>query len=354
MADDFFVFEFEAKQTMGGDNLKYVETDRYFLDVYFNSDPAIDTDWKMHTHEMIWEDIVKIRKLLPKPVKAEVRKGTIKCKNKLNGVFDCSLPVTYMMNLHFYVIRDGKRVEIQNKRGRVQDWRGCHDIRRVLDNTDEPIKDEGIGAVWFFCTQGSFHMTMPSGCGSVPRRRRIPAPFACPINPVIAGGRVDPIDVFNQAPLSGTISQIGFPPTGPPDYYLNAVYGGGVGNDCDGQGPDACDSGNMGANWVNGTHYPNGYGNGVYISGIWRPSGVNGNPTGCSICPYNGNDAPSNPPPATGSGCGDCTYSWNSGIIHWDVVSDGCSQANCQFEESPAFPAATGHGHVRTTGCENI
>ena len=118
--------------------------------------------------------------------------------------------------------------------------------------------------------------------------------------------------------------------------------------------PDACDSGNMGANWVNGTHYPNGYGNGVYISGIWRPSGVNGNPTGCSICPYNGNDAPSNPPPATGSGCGDCTYSWNSGILHWDVVSDGCSQVNCQCEESPAFPAATGHGHVRTTGCENI
>jgi len=35
-------------------------------------------------------------------------------------------------------------------------------------------------------------------------------------------------------------------------------------------------------------------------------------------------------------------------------VSDGCSQANCQCEGSPAFPAATGHGHVRTTGCENV
>ena len=411
IAYDNIIFQIFLEQQMATERASwyYAKYDTYYVDVYIN-EANLNTEWKVHTHTIKpsqWKPFAKDGY----PARGK-RTAQIECRNVLNGKTKCGnqpqpwgpgLPgdtdgeARYWVALrvrahrdlttHPHPLHDGTADFVVGWEGNPWefagencDWTWCPYEMMWQDNETKagrPIS-EAAKRNEVFCRGGIgwFSVLIPPGCsvgkgvqgqfGGGPVVGR----FGCgpkvdgqflPLGPPRAGARPVLEDDWELPgdPFSGiwTNSLGTHNGTGPPDSVMNAVVT--AGNDPLIPWKDAVKEGvyaGKDLNFWNGITYPWGFLNGILIGGEFYPSGETGNPVGCVSCTGTGNPTWGPPLPLpTGTGCGNCTFYWDTGVAAWieSYYSAACSGANCQCPPPP-WDAGSVHGETKSTGCDAI
>ena len=378
----------------------FAPNDTYYVHVYIRN-KNLDTEWQVHTHE------VKYGNWSAKwgPIdthglyQMREREAKIQCHNVLNGKKKCGktltaqqqqLPATpetefeiYEIFLKVTIVRDlttrdppegvyelvprWQDLENLGAAGYVGlvDFGDCPDIREFIShqhNSGQSVPMH-LDRKLSWCLNG--HSIIYQGMGCTPPNQ-IPVQFGCgPLNeegkwipqPEYGFRRIMEND-WSAPKYTGIYSnKIGSNEgVGPPDSVMNSVVAAPLDplvawKDAVKEGDDA----GKDLNWWNGIHYPWGFMNGILIGGEFYPKGELGDPEGCSEC--DGPNPPAWGPPLplpTGTGCGTCTYIWDSGVTAWThySTSAACSGILCDCP-MPPWPglAPEDDGTTRSTGC---
>ena len=403
IAYDSLYFTINLTQTVGTDEARvaayaYAPYDKYYVDVYTHERDT-NTEWKMHTHEVNWIG----QRPGELPQRGVKRRAQIICQNVFNGVHKCgqmpppnggraegdantfeeykeyevALVVRCVRDLGPHPSHEGTAEMVcvhegppYNMTGELCDWTWCSGEMKFIDNeagrgrAPGPALNESVD----WCNLGWFWMGVGPGCSP---GKGIECNFAVGgligqfgCGPLGVDGNFKPIGPGNKPVMPDDWSNSDFDGTwknrlstrggkGTPDSVMNAVV---MGDNPTMPYVDVVQTGataGFGANYWEGMQYTLApFGSGVLISGVFYPSGETGNPTGCVAC--TGTGSPSVPP--TGTGCGTCTFYWDTGVNVWteSYYSVACSGGNCKCPAEPGWPAGSVHGETKSTGCIGI
>ena len=378
----------------------FAPNDTYYVHVFIRN-TKLDTEFQVHTHEVKYKDWSA--KWGPYDThgftQRRERRAEIQCRNVLNGKRKCGktltaqqqlLPATPEDEFDIYEVlikvtlvrdlttrdppegtyemvpwwQDLEELGIAAYTGPV-DFGPCPGIREFVEHqhiTGGAV-DMRLNRHFLWCFHGHSKLWVGRGCTPA---NQLPLQWGC--GPLNEEGKWIPQPEYGLKPImtndwsapkySGIYSnKLGSNEgRGTPDSVMNAIVTAGNNplipwkdavKEGDGAGKDL--------NWWNGIHYPWGFMNGILIGGEFYPSGETGNPVGCASCTGTGNPTWGPPLPLpTGTGCGTCTYIWDSGVTAWThySTSAACSGILCDCP-MPPWPglAPEDDGTTRSTGC---